>query len=96
MEETNLPDCENILIRLALRNGTSLRGARGVVPLTDQLPLLHVPAEDIFTRANNCPSGAGMACSVWILGPNRIRRGGSNETKGVRMLEFPADQVRPI
>jgi hypothetical protein len=89
----NLPNRENVFIRLALRNGSNLRFTRGIPPSPKQFSLFHIPAENFLTCTDNSSSGTCLArrtCTDLIVsGPYRIRRRGRNEAESIRMLEFP-------
>lgn len=88
----HLPNCEYILIGLALRDSSNFSVTAWIAPSAEQFTLLHIPAQDLFACSDYCPS---CACwprrpkDIFVSGPDRIGRGGRDETKGVGMLEFP-------
>jgi hypothetical protein len=86
----DLPDCEDILICLALRDHTDLCSASRIAPSSQKLSLLHIPAENFLAGTDNGPSGARLACSTGLLlfGPDRIRRRRGDKPERIRMLEF--------
>lgn len=71
-----LPNGEDILIGLALRDHSHLSLARRIAPSSEQLALLDIPAQDLFTSADNRSSSAGLAHtagSMLVFGPYHVR-----------------------
>lgn len=86
------PNCEDIFIRLALRDHTDLRPAARIAPPSKKFSLLHIPAQNLLTGTDNGPSGACLACDTGliVLSPDRIRGRRGDEPERIRMLELTA------
>lgn len=87
----NLPNSEDILIGLTLRNHCYLRSAGRIAPASKQFSLLYIPAKNFFTGTDNGSTGASLANSttnLLVLGPDRIRGRRGDEPECIRVLEF--------
>lgn len=94
--QKDLPNCENILVGLALGDGRDLRATRRISPSSQQFALLHVPAKHLLARARKYSPCARSTCStsdLIVSRPNRIGRSGRDEPKRVRMLKLPRNQL---